>query len=825
MPSVTASAHVAHIDPQNGREQALQDHLLCVASLAGPFADKIGLGLTGWLLGLLHDLGKYSEEFQRYLRDSVAQNALFADQDSDDPLPTATARGSVDHSTAGAQLAWERCRALAPKRPHLAQILALVLCSHHSGLIDCLSVEGRHTFFRRMGKEDLRTHLDECRAKADPVVLAKLDELLQPPLLLELQQRIAAVAESARPAEQVRTQTGHKEQQNAVSFALGLLTRFLLSCLLDADRIDSAMFGDPRHAELRAARYPPDWPLLRSRLEKKLAGFSRSAPVNALRASIADACAARGREAQGFFTLTVPTGGGKTLASLRFALAHVQEHQLDRIIYVIPFTSIIDQNAAVARNILEPGDAPGSVVLEHHSSLQPERETWQGKLLAANWDSPVVFTTMVQLLETLFGSGTSSARRMHSLARSVLIFDEIQTLPLNCVHLFCNALRFLVHTAKSTVLLCTATQPLLGNLPHPARGQLPLTKDNEIVPNVSSLFGDLHRVTFRNHCGSAMNTAAIAALAREEVCLSGSCLVITNTKGWAERVFRTCSVNGGPPVFYLSTHLCPAHRLDILRRVRKRLEHKLPVICVSTQLIECGVDVSFGAVIRFAAGLDSILQAAGRCNRNGERRRGIVHIVTVEDGTEHLDLLPDIAIGRRAFFRLLHEVAPGAPVSDLTLDCPDLVHRYFTYYFHEQADKMVYPLQGDASLLHILGLNSRNPGFTEGTSLLQQSFAYAASQFQSIDAPTRGLIVPYKRGKDIIAELASASGLHRRRELLRKAQRYTVNIYQHTYRRLERSNALLVLRESDVVSLREGWYDNVAGVCVEPTGAMEVQIT
>jgi CRISPR-associated endonuclease/helicase Cas3 len=420
---------------------------------------------------------------------------------------------------------------------------------------------------------------------------------------------------------------------------------------------------------------------------------------------------------------------------------------------------------------------------------------------------------------------------MHNLARSVLIFDEIQTLPLTCMHMFCNALNFLVYDCGSSAVLCTATQPLLGSLPSPFKGQLSLTPESEIMPNIPDLFNLLQRVTFHNHCQFPMEEEAMAALARSEARDSGSCLIVVNTKAWADRLFRACSSGREETrFFYLSTQLCPAHRLEILEKLKGALAAGDRVICVSTQLIECGVDISFGSVIRFAAGLDSILQAAGRCNRNGERPTGRVHIVTVPEGEEKLDMLPDIRAGRQAFLRLTREqdnllVAPGAD-----LNHPELIRQYFAYYFHERAGVMSYPeanrnsARSRDNLLRLFGRNDNNPGFKDKIKLLQQSFARAAELFQPIDAPTQGILVPYKRGEDIIAELASASGIHRKKVLLREAQHYTVNIYPWMLDQLRRKNAIMVLPETGLLCLNEGWYSSDLGVCTEPVGEMSVLI-
>ncbi|MDR1947516.1 MAG: CRISPR-associated endonuclease Cas3'' [Desulfovibrio sp.] len=814
-----AKKFIARIRKDDYREQTVREHLEGVSERAGRFAEKAGIPRAGRLSGLLHDFGKYSTSFQEYIRSCASLRTEPDEPDKDGDSVPVPGKGKVDHSTAGAQLVWEHYSRYSYQYPYYAQILALAVCSHHSGLIDCLARDGQHVFSRRMRKEDAKTHLAECRGEADASVLAAVEALMRKPLLLEMRERVAAIIRRhAEEAVKVETKDERCDHANALPFSLGLLSRFLLSCLLDADRIDSAVFEDEQYAALRARLAPSDWALLLSRLERKLADFPRSAPIAGLRAVIADHCAAKGGADRGIFTLTVPTGGGKTLSSLRFALAHAQKHGLDRIIYVIPYTSIIDQNAAVARAVLERDDEAGSIVLEHHSNLLPEKESPQSKLLSAGWESPVVFTTMVQFLETLFGSGTRSARRMHNLARSVLIFDEIQTLPLCCTHMFCNALNFLVHDCGASAVLCTATQPLLGNLPFPFRGQLSITPESEIIPDVPVLFDNLQRVTFRNHCLTPYDEQAIAELARKELRDSGSCLIVVNTKKWAERLFRICSDQDSAQVFYLSTHLCPAHRIDILERIQQALNAGERVICVSTQLIECGVDISFGSVIRFAAGLDSVLQAAGRCNRHGERPKGRVHIVAVPAGEENLDFLPAIQTGKQVFLRLVHEDAAlsGAPNTDLNNS--ELIRRYFTYYFYEQAQNMSFPIPGGDTLLRLYGRNNGNPGFKQDTRMLYQSFAAAAALFRPIDAPTQGILVPYKHGAEIIAELASASGIYRKKTLLREAQRYTVNLYSGIYKQLCRAKAVTVLPETGLLCLREGWYSDTAGICTEPVG-------
>lgn len=577
-----------------------------------------------------------------------------------------------------------------------------------------------------------------------------------------------------------------------------------------------------------------DWDVLISRLEKHLATFG-DRPIDRLRQDISNHCRDAASRSKGVYSITVPTGGGKTLASLRFALHHAKVRRMERVIYFIPYTSIIDQNAGDVRRILEPeGSMPGSVVLEHHSNLTPENQTWRGKLLAEDWDAPVVFTTNVQFLETMFGAGTRGARRMHQLANAVLVFDEVQTLPVNCVHLFNNAINFLVDQCGSTVVLCTATQPLLNQVDSD-KGSLRMPPGNELMPDVKSLFDKLNRVEVmdRRKPGGWTHDE-IVSLALEEAVRTGSCLIVVNTKEAARTLYRLCEGKTSAAVYHLSTLMCPSHRKEVLDKVKAHLAAELPapVLCFSTQLIESGVNVDFGSVIRFFAGLDSVAQAAGRCNREGRRVTGRVHVVN--PGDENLDRLRDIRLGRDSAARVLNDYEDNPDRFDRNLIGPEAMTWYYQCYFFARSEEMDYPVSPQLlghrdTLLNLLSVNSMavdEYGTRNGHKpdfYLRQSFMAAARAFKAIDAPTQGVIVPYgAAGRAITADLCSAFAPDKEFELLHRAQQFSVNVFPHVLDRLTRAGALWeILEGTGILSLDSRYYSPEFGLSETPVSEME----
>jgi CRISPR-associated endonuclease/helicase Cas3 len=774
-------------------------------------SEKVGVGAAGAAIGLLHDLGKYSRDFQHYLR------RMALDQDSEEQGP---GRGKIDHSTAGAQTIWRRLKRRGSLEGVVGEVLSICVASHHSGLIDCIAPDGTDKLSQRMCKADPDSHYVEVWANAEQPVVERNEECMRDPELTRgVRDFIAGIC--------------HLDRHETIRrFKIGLLVRILFSCLIDADRTDTADFSKGDAARLRQHGRYIEWQVLATRLERHLEGFSSRTEMDVLRKEVSAQCLSASVRPKGTFTLTVPTGGGKTLASLRFALNHAAKWKMDRVIYVSPYTSIIDQNADVVRGILEPrGTEFATVLLEHHSNLTPLKQTWRSKVLSENWDAPVVFTTAVQLLEALFGSGTRAVRRMHQMANAVLVFDEIQTLPIRCVHLFSNAMNFLVEQCGASVVLCTATQPLLHRV-DPAKGAIRVGENAEIMPDVAGVFSKIQRYEAfdrRRPGGWAHAEAAVWAIA--ETRRAGSCLIVVNTKREALSIFGACRTAASDlPLFHLSTSMCPAHRLKILEEVKERLLARTPLVCVSTQLIEAGVDISFGSVIRALAGWDSIAQAAGRCNRHGAPEMGRVHIVNLAG--ELPKQLGDIKAAQDAAQRVLDENAGTDEDRMVDLENPKLIESYFRYYFFDRRKEMDYPVNADQAerddnLLNMLAENNLAvaAGPLPPPVYLRQAFMTAAGAFQSIDANTQGVVVPYgAEGKAIIAELCAAHELEKQFSLLKRAQRFTVNVFPHVMERLQRERAVYEAQEgTGILYLDEKCYSSQFGLNVEGTEEMEVK--
>ncbi|WP_185739855.1 CRISPR-associated endonuclease Cas3'' [Pseudomonas aeruginosa] len=679
--------------------QPLVEHLQAVARLAGEKAAFFGGGELAALAGLLHDLGKYTDEFQR----RIAGDAI-----------------RVDHTGRGAILAVERYGALG-------QLLAYGIAGHHAGLANGREAGERTALADRLKGVDLPRLLETWHAEIE------LPDRLQPPPL--------------------------KPRPGRGFFQLAFLGRMLFSCLVDADYLDTEAFYDRtegRRSLREQAR--PSLAELRAALDGHLAEFKGDTLVNLLRGEILAGVRGKANEQPGLFSLTVPTGGGKTLASLAFALDHALAHGLRRVIYVIPFTSIVEQNAAVFRRAL--GALGEQAVLEHHSAFVDERrQSLEARkklnLAMENWDAPIVVTTAVQFFESLFADRPARCRKLHNIAGSVVILDEAQTLPLKLLRPCVAAPDELALNYRCSPVLCTATQPALQS-PDFVGG---LQDVRELAPEPGRLFRELERVRVQ-----ALGSLEDAALT-EQISRRDQVLCIVNNRRHARALYE--SLAELPGARHLTTLMCAKHRSQVLAEVRQLLITGEPCRLVATSLIEAGVDVDFPVVLRAEAGLDSIAQAAGRCNREG--RRPLAESEVLVFSTANSDWAPPEEL--KQFAQAAREVMRLHPDDCLSMAA---IERYFRLlYWQKGAEEL------DAG--NLLGLIERG-------RLDSLPYETLASKFRMIDSLQLPVIIPFDdEARAALRELEFVDGCA---TIARRLQPYLVQMPRKGYQALQDAGAI-----------------------------------
>lgn len=693
--------------------EVLEDHLQQVAKKASKFACAFGADDWGHLAGLWHDLGKYRRSFQEYIL-QAGSVGFEATQEQ--------VVGRVDHSTAGARFAVQQ---LGP----LGKVLGYVIAGHHAGLPDGLG--GQSALEARLMKSEVMADLD----------LSSVPETI-------LEHALPAGRPPSRKSEEVH-----------------LWVRLLFSCLVDADSLATEAFTDPEKALLRASYPAPDE--LFSRLERHLEmkfGEPRT-EVHRIRQEVLRACIDQAKCPPGAFSLTVPTGGGKTLSSLAFALRHASLHGQRRVVYAIPYTSIIEQTAKTFREIF------GEWVLEHHSNLDPDdpaRETVRSGLAAENWDAPIVVTTNVQLFESLFSARRSRCRKLHRLVGSVIVLDEAQLLPPEFLAPILEALRLLVRDFGATVVISTATQPALD-----------LGVVHELAPDPAALDRRLRRVRYEWPESKQPETWEDLAGRLEA---HPRVLCVVNRRDDARQLVSLLPEE----TIHLSALMCGEHRSETISRIKRLLVGEGPVRVVSTQLVEAGVDLDFPAVFRAFAGLDSIAQAAGRCNREGSLPDlGRVVVFHPPKGSPRglLRMAEDTAA------ELLHGQAPEA------LE-PELFTRYFDLLYRTKID--------DLDRHGILGLLGKNAGN------LDIQFREVGQRFRLIEGSGyQPVLVGWKKGAGLLREFR-----HREpdRGLFRRAQRFVVTLPPWQIGPLQQLGAVAEIAPGLFGQMNDRLYDEKLGL-------------
>ncbi|WP_042357371.1 CRISPR-associated helicase/endonuclease Cas3 [Bacillus rubiinfantis] len=797
---------IAHIRESDHQIQTVDSHLIEVKELAEVFGEKLSVRHIAGLAGMLHDLGKYTNEFKEYILEAV---------NNPDRPPK---RGSVDHSTAGGKLLYELFHQdgmkIDPYKGLVAEVVGNSIISHHSYLQDFLNSDLESNYLKRVRDKELE-EFDQTKSLFFQNVMSEHDFRRY-------------VDKAAKEMNNYLAQQSPENWGGHLMF----LTKFIFSALIDADRTNTRLFEE-NHSNDILENHLVLFELYYERLMGKIHSFKEhpnaNSPINQLRAEMSEQCEKFAESPSGIYTLSIPTGGGKTLASLRYALKHAKLYNKKRIIYVVPYTTIIEQNAEEVRKILLDEDN----ILEHHSNViedtnvddesQSGRMNVQQKLKLAkdNWDSPIIFTTMVQFLNVFYAKGSRNIRRLHNLSESIIIFDEVQKIPISCVSLFNQALNFLKTSAHTSIILCTATQPALDFV----ENKLDINTDAEIINDLDNVIEAFKRVeiidqavneTFNNDKLSNFITAKI-----EDV---QSVLVILNTKTVVNNLYHLLKERDmGVPVYHLSTSMCAAHRNKVLEKVRQQLKEENKIICISTQLIEAGVDVSFDCVIRSLAGLDSIAQAAGRCNRHGEKEIQSVYLIDHEE--ENLERLKEIKVGKQVSQKILVDMQRDRTNHGGNILSRQALERYFQELYTEFEPDLNYFIPSlKKQMTELLTATKDKSTYhfayrqKEGKPLplfIVNSYKTSAEYFRVIDNSTTSVIVPYEDGKEIIAELNSAGTINDLTRLLRKAQQYTVNLYQNELDLIMKNNGLVSFMEGKILALRAGAYNIEFGLNIE----------
>lgn len=789
---MTFPAHILVLKTGNKKEHSVLEHCKVAAEYAKDCASPLRVGSAAYLAGLFHDMGKCTVASKAY-QEATARG---------EPVR----RGSVIHTFQSCRFLLDGHSKQASNYMDLTRELLAYAASAHHGSFDCCDENRKSGFDHRVlakdiGYEEARLHfLEELGG-----------ENIANELLQEAHKELLSVYETLDNM----SDQNQDEDGTEFLFYVGLLARSLQSAVIEGDRRNTAEFL----SNAIFPHYPKDMrPIWRARLahmEAKLHEFPADTPIQLARRQISNLCLDSAENSPGIYRLSVPTGAGKTLSGLRFALAHAARWNKRRIIFTAPLLTILEQNARILREYI--GD--DSLVLEHHSNVLRESKEWdeldQRELLMENWSAPIIITTMVQLLNTMFDGSTSSIRRFWSLGDSVIVIDEVQTVPNHMLTMFNLTINYLTEVCGATVVLCSATQPCLERTRHPILGT-----PKDIVPFDAELWRTFIRTNIRQTEDRTLEDIPVFVLSKLED--ADSLLVVCNKKSEAEYIFRQTS-QLHQPVFHLSAAMCMAHRRLTLDKLEKALADSRrggpKVLCISTQVIEAGVDISFGQVIRLTAGLDSIIQSAGRCNRNGEQTEPApVYVLNCVD--ESLRGLREIDMGKRAAQALFLAFERDAERFRNDLSSDEAVR----YYYHDLYSNMregyqdyILPKQ-KVSLFSLLSDNSRYANSDSecyGVYCMNQAFRTAGFLFQVFDDDTETVVVPFGEGKDLITELASHGNRPDPAFLagwLERVKPYTVSVYGYQKKALSQGGISAI---ADILVLQPSFYHEELGLVMD----------
>lgn len=763
--------------------QSVVEHCRNTAKYAAASLEKVGLGKTAYLAGLLHDCGKFTNAFKDYIEKAIIGEKKVR-------------RGSVNHTFAGVRYILSKRTDGESIRNFALELISYAIGSHH-GLFDSVNENKQSALEYRMTKkgifydEAMKNYFKECATEAE------IEELIC--------HSTKEVAEIIKKTISIETS---QENAQEISFYYALLCRLLTSAVIDGDRTDTVEFEENK----KMTKEKIFWNDVLDKFNDYISAFKNKYLVDSARLAISNACADAAQKPEGVYRLNVPTGGGKTLSSLRYALEHAQLYKKQRIFFIMPLLAIIEQNAKEIRKAIQND----SIILEHHSNVINEvknnvEELEKKELLLQSWDAPIIITTLVQLLNTLFLGKTTSIRRFSSLCDSIIVFDEVQSVPNNILTLYNLAINFLVKICHATVILCSATQPCFEKAEH----QLVNDVSNLITLSNKTL-NVFKRVKLVDK--GSMTMERLTEFASEIIASGKSLLLVCNLKREANELFRNLNVNQSIKIYHLSASMCATHREDVVRAMKNDLKNNKKIVCVSTQVIEAGVDISFDSVIRLQAGMDNIIQAAGRCNRNGENNN-MESVYIVKLAGENLNRLVEIEKAKIATDSLLQAAQHDEKYTDLMSDTA-IAYYYQRLYKAMDCGYQDFKVKNMGESIYDM-LSKCNCDEIK-PFLLGQKFKTAGNHFRVFDDNTVELIVPYGSGKNVITELGSERAKYDigyTAEKIKEAVGYTVACYKYQIEFLEKNAAINYKDDFGIYVLADSsYYDENIGLNLDAVG-------
>ncbi len=813
---------LAHLKDENGmrKEQTLKDHCEQTARYAGTCLEGTGLENTAYIAGLLHDAGKAKQNFLQYLEDGYAGKPV--------------KRGSVNHTFAGVIYILEKYHGGEADQWNCltSEIISCGIGGHHA-LFDCVDMDGGNGFLHRLKKDRNEIDYEESMQNyfAEVAEESVIEELFQ-----------NSVEEIKAVFQKIRIEWNGDADK--VWFQIGLTARLIQSAVIYGDRRDTREFMNGVDQNEESI---PDWETQRKFLEKELEKMPSDSALNQVRASISNQCCDAAEKPCGIYRLNVPTGGGKTLASLRYALNHAEKYRKKRIIFIIPLLSVLDQNVQVIRNNI----SDQHMVLECHSNVVREKENEEEldpyETLMEDWHAPIIVSTLVQFLNILFDDRTSAVMRMQAFCDSVIVIDEVQSLPIKTVALFNMALNFLSSCCNATIILSSATQPDLERLEWPIH----LAKDPDMVQLSKKDLKVFQRAEIIDKTTPyGMSWDECTEFLKERILEHSSVLLICNTKKEARVLFERMQklAMEGWQIFHLSTSICKEHRMDTLSDVLEQLKElqdgwtlqsngvkpcssetedpglQRKVICISTQLVEAGVDFSFECVIRILAGIDNLAQAAGRCNRSNEYGAlGKVYLINLKE--ENLNMLKEISRAQDSTRKLL-TVCPNLKNDALIGD--EAAEKYYDTLFYSMKEEIKYPFKECGETLYMVDFLANRHAFASQNKenakyVLKQPFKSMGNIFQVFDDDTVDILVPYQKGEDLINQILD---LDKRpfdpkvlKNVLEEAKSYTISVFRYQKEKLESAGLLISACEGRILILDKSAYHDAYGLgdIAEPT--------